>query len=225
MRLSTPRSVFEAAGAATRSRNSATRLSHPTPHSCAIQPGKTWLARLSLVCLLSTGVSGCIVADPPEYEDPGRTPPFLNLALATPRILDVQVINHSDTISTNDDFEVNVPVRSDDQGEELWAFLHLDYSYLNSPVRPGRKNISASTLSDVSRRIDVLLDLPSTVSGCHQATLIVAHAKSFDFVTETPKPTAKDDVAIATWWLNIITDPNADPYDLTDCPNRNEIQR
>ena len=226
MRLSTPRTVFEAAGAAPRRMHGATRLSHPKPHSCAIQPRKTWLARLSLVCLLSTSLSGCIVADPPEYEDPGRTPPFLNLALATPRILDLQIIDHSDNNPVNDDFEVNVPVRSDDKGEELWAYLHLDYSYPNPPVtKPGRKSISASTLSDLSRRIDVSLDLPSTVKGCHQATLIVGHWKSFDFSTDLPRPTAKDDIAIATWWLNIITDPNADPYDATDCPNRNEVQR
>lgn len=207
----------------------ATPLSHPklvVPPRFPRFPSKSTLARLSLLgALAMVLLPGCIVADPPQYEDPGRTPPFLNLALATPRVVDVQVINRSDNNFANDGFTVSVPVRSDDQGEELLAFVHLDYSYVLKSEVLGKNKLKASTLSDLSRKIDVPLTIPAGLSGCHQATLIVAHESSWDFPTDLPYPTAKDDTAIATWWLNVITDPNADPYTLTDCPNRNEVQR
>ncbi|HET9933976.1 MAG TPA: hypothetical protein VFQ35_24905, partial [Polyangiaceae bacterium] len=111
------KTLFEAARvAAGRMRGLfATRLSHRAPEKTPPSSGKMRLARSSLLCLCAApSLSGCIVADPPEYQDPGRTPPFLNLALATPRVLDIQVIDLT-TNPANANFSVNVPVRSDDK--------------------------------------------------------------------------------------------------------------
>lgn len=205
----------------------ATPLSHPEGAAPVGFSRKSALARLSLLGALAVfSLSGCIVADPPQYEDPGRTPLFLNLALATPRVLEVQVVDLSDNSSANDKFSVSVPVRSDDQGEDFYAALHLDYSYPGFGIRPDKKRFKASTLSDLSRKIELTLTLPSTLrGGCHQATLLAAHESNWDIGPDEPLATAKDDTATATWWLNVIVAGDADPYTLTDCPNRNEVER
>ncbi|MGC4091233.1 MAG: hypothetical protein QM756_25820 [Polyangiaceae bacterium] len=70
-------------------------------------------------------LSGCIVADPPQYQDAERTPPLLDTWGAIPSPLSIIVLDHSTTTK----LEVSVPVRSEDQGDSLFAALHLDYTY------------------------------------------------------------------------------------------------
>ncbi|MFZ5896772.1 MAG: hypothetical protein ACOY0T_37290 [Myxococcota bacterium] len=184
--------------------------------------GKARLARLWLSSFASMAfLSGCIVADPPQYRDPERTPPILNLAHATPPMNSVIVIDRTDTLIVNDKVMVEVPMRSDDLGEQLYAVLHLDYTFDSSEVLDVQR-VPAGTLSDPERTIRVQRDL-ITDPGCHTLTLLVAHESSFDNAFLL-LPEAQNDTAVATWWMNIIEVPGQDPYTLVDCPNLTEVQ-
>ena len=70
--------------------------------------------------------TGCIVADPPQYEEPKRTPPILDLNHAEPSPFWVIVIDRNDNLEP-DALNVTVPFRSDDQGEKVWFALHVDF--------------------------------------------------------------------------------------------------
>src|SRR4029434_5135890 len=79
------------------------------------------LARGSLGIILLMSVQGCIVADPPVFEEPERTPPFLDLAAADPPIFEILQQGPADQV------RINVPFRSEDAGDRLQAVLFLNY--------------------------------------------------------------------------------------------------
>jgi hypothetical protein len=164
--------------------------------------------------------SGCIVADPPQYEDPKRSPPILDLERAVPLISSIIIVDRSDKIASHD-VEVSVPIRSDDQGEALVAALHHDY--FTDPT--GNTDtfssvmVPPSTLDDLNRSISLTWSVEDAFpAGCHQLALVVFHQSSWDFPHFRPKPGTLWDTAFATWWMNIDPDPNVDPDTLVGCP-------
>lgn len=186
------------------------------------------LSRLVLMATLGSAAGGCIVADPPQYEEPARTPPILDLANAQPFLFDVILFDRNDNQQANDEIHFHVPVRSDDQGDELIAALWVDYGYAGQFFTDVWRFIPDSTFDDLSRSIDMdyrVADRPPARSGCHQLTIFVAHESNFNqeiFLPDFAK--AAGDIAFATWWMNLDPDP-ADPYTLEQCPNRAEFQR
>src|SRR5690349_20710558 len=94
----------------------------------------TALSRLACRSLLLGFVSlfapSCIVADPPEYSSAVQRAPELDLYNASPAILKIL------EVTANQVVPINVPVRSEDAGEQLVALLFLDYgaTATNSPV-------------------------------------------------------------------------------------------
>jgi hypothetical protein len=166
-------------------------------------------------------LSGCIVADPPQYEEPKRTPPILDLDHAEPSPYWIVVVEKKDGA----DLLVKVPLRSDDQGEKLWFAAHVDYKgndvlLVSLPIPP-------STLDRPPREISASLDFDGRVMpGCHQLTLLVAHESSWDFVKGQPLPEAPDDdLAVATWRMNVSPNPTDDPFTLENCPSQSEVQK
>jgi hypothetical protein len=192
----------------------------------AATPRESTLARKSLLLGLSMLAStGCIVADPPQYEEPKRTPPILDLNHAEPSPFWVIIIDRNDNLEP-DALNVTVPFRSDDQGEEVWFALHVDFKGDDIPL--WNLPSSPSTIDDTTRVISKSQPVDAHINidaGCHQLTLIGAHASSWDFSLYQPKADApKDDIAIATWWLNMDPKP-ADPYTLSNCPNQSEVDK
>ena len=183
------------------------------------------LARKSLLLgLAMLGLNGCIIADPPQYEEPRRTPPILDLNNAVPSPYWLIVVDRKDN-NPADKIHVKVPIRSDDQGEKLWFALHVDFKGENHVLNTDLP-LAASTFDDTNRFIDFEYDVDGSVQkGCHQLTLIVAHDSSWDYMRQQPLPSApKDDIAVANWWMN-VDPPASDPYTLPDCPNQSEVDK
>jgi hypothetical protein len=173
------------------------------------------------VCL-AAACNACLVADPPQYDEPERTPPFLDLVAATPS--PNRLIVRERSVSTLIQF--NVPVRSEDNGEELYYALHRNYSFETNGnvLRIGYAPPGA--FDDLDRSIQFDWEIKQNIEpGCHQLTLLVAHVSNWQI--EESRPDAikgVGDTAMATWWLNLDPRPEA-PDTLLDCPNASEIQQ
>ena len=172
-------------------------------------------------------LSGCIVTDPPQYEEPTRTPPILDLLNARPVLGDVIVIDRTDNDDANDRVELSIPVRSDDQGEFLKAALWVDVSFGSAFFTDRQTKVPPSTLDDEARSINLswtVKDLPRK-PGCHPLTLLVSHESNWDEFNFMPDPIkAQNDTAVATWWMNLDPQPG-DEFTLRDCPSKVEFQR
>ncbi|HWA71480.1 MAG TPA: hypothetical protein VG937_04080 [Polyangiaceae bacterium] len=166
--------------------------------------------------------TGCIVADPPQYEEPKRTPPILDLNHAEPSPFWLVIIDRNDG-QLNHALQVTVPFRSDDQGEWVWFALHVDFKGQDVPLWSDRR--PPSTIDDTTRSMSRPSEMDARVgAGCHQLTLIAAHESSWDITNQRPLPDApKDDIAIGTWWVHM--DPKSDPYTLPSCPNQSEVDK
>jgi len=186
-------------------------------------------ARNSLLpMLVAASFSSCIIADPPLSDSPGRTPPFLALNQAEPPTHKVVVL---EDLNTN--LLVNVPLRSEDNGEPLIAVFHLDYLLDDfGLIRRSIPLISPSTFDNTKRAVGFRLTeqnfFPLGLTGCHQLTLLVTHRDMFDTGTDRPYlgAAANDDTAQATWWL-YIEPSNPSPgvdEELGRCPAPTEEQ-
>ncbi len=162
--------------------------------------------------VVSTFAQGCIVADAPQYTTPGQRAPVLDLYDAAPLILKIIEVQDKDPVI------LNVPVRSEDAGEQLFAILLVDY---DTPTRgfAGEQLLAASTYDDATRVIAITwaVNVANVGAGCHRLTLIVTHPSSFDFGKLQVRPTRTTDAALATWLLNVAPQPGV-PVDLSSCP-------
>jgi len=163
--------------------------------------------------------AGCLVADPPLYEEPPPTPPVFDLTRANPIPGHVIVIDTTGTDAMRS-LTVTVPFRSDDKGREIFAALHIDYYTERWSYTEESERFPPSTFDDLSRNITLEWqfnrELP--LPGCHTLTLLATHEQYWDLGEARPNiVTARDDTAAVTWWLNV--DPPEDaPYTLRDCP-------
>jgi hypothetical protein len=158
--------------------------------------------------LLLMSVQGCIVADPPVFEQPEKTPPVLDLAAADPPIFEVLQKAPASHVP------INVPFRSEDAGVRLQAVLFLNYKTPDEAPQPGLRNLDPGTFGE-ERAIKMEWDVPSvTASECDQLTLQVTH---FDNLDEQNEPIDKSDVGLATWWVEIQVE-GSEPAPLKDCP-------
>lgn len=189
----------------------ATTVSGPRVQAPSFHPAFRVLARLSLMGAVSMS-SGCLVEDPPPYRQPTQTRPQLDLRLAIPAQNRIIVQGQQEPIS------FTIPFVSEDGGDQVRAYLFLDYSEdntlpLNSVAVPG------STLDDDSRAIRI--DYPAqggVAFGCHTIMIRVSHELNF---ARFPfgAPLDVTDVAEAHWWLNIIDVASGDDGSvLRNCP-------
>jgi hypothetical protein len=169
------------------------------------------LARRSLaIAGVSLFAPSCIIADPPEYSTASQRAPVLDLYNASPAILKIL------EVSTNQVVPINVPLRSEDAGEQLTALLFLDYGTTPSNVPVGYAPIPASTYDDSNRAVSTPWSAPGE-RGCHRLTLLVCHQSSFNYSTYQILPSRTNDVALATWVV-AVDDGSGTPVDLASCP-------
>ena len=179
------------------------------------------LARVSLLVSVMLS-SGCLVADPPLYEEPPPTPPMFDLSEAEPPPGTVRVIRRTGS-NPETGLDISVPFRSDDRGERVFAALHVDYNvrFVPDSFTAVQSAFAASTLDDQDRAITLRWpfgpDDPSP--GCHTLTLLVSHENTWNEREFRPDVVlAENDRAMAVWWLN-FDPPEDDPYTLRDCPS------
>ncbi|MET0791101.1 MAG: hypothetical protein ABW061_06225 [Polyangiaceae bacterium] len=155
---------------------------------------------------------GCVVADPPEYQEPVQTLPLLEVYKAVPSTTDI-VVWSTGSPAVN----FSIPVRSEDAGEPLAAYTFTDYGTSQERFYNGQ-NVAASTYDQKSRNI-VISWTPGVSPGCHIFTLVVAHRSSFQSADAVHLDPAKagDDAALVSWWANINPTDN-DVNTLKDCP-------
>jgi hypothetical protein len=164
-------------------------------------------------------VESCIVADPPEYRTPVRTRPVLNVYSAAPTTTKVLVVDNMIGPTRNVPIRFNVPIQSEDAGEDLRALFFLDYGTSSQDELLG-KTIAASTYDNTGRAA-TLTWTPNRVSdGCHFVTLVVAHVSTFlaDDDDRLDPSKADADASLLTWTVNM--NPPADSQDtLPNCPS------
>jgi hypothetical protein len=180
--------------------------------------GKIWaLARLAWHSLLAASTmlvaSSCILAPPPEYRDPVRSRPLLEVYKAVPSITDIVVWSTGMMA-----IPFTIPVRSEDAGQDLIAYLVIDYGTgVATEKTLSSQRVPASTY-DQSRPLQFSW-LPNTSPGCHVISLVVAHFDSFLLKDQFHLDPAKagDDAAIVSWWAN-INPLNDAANTLANCP-------
>jgi hypothetical protein len=178
------------------------------------------LAKHTVVfCLLPT-LSGCLVQEPPDLEDPERTRPFIIVGLVVPTLSEY----HRREIPMDANgvaFEATIPIQSEDLGENIALAVHQDigtdsYRWLGS-----RGDIAPATMADGPWDI-TLPPVRLEDFGCHYITAIFAHQSSFNtnpqdqFVQEDLE---YSDSSSITWTVNVHgVNSTVDPTVLTDCP-------
>lgn len=180
-----------------------TRLSHPKAPGSRRFGRIPGLARLSLMLGIVAPLA-CVVSDPAEYGVAKQTPPFLNATGATPKVQETKSVKFGDRL------DVNVPLRSEDAGEELRALLVL-HKPKGTQVLLTFRDIPPGKLED-QRSISISAEIQED-PGCYAVSLSVMHKSSYD--EEKTQSTNPDDTAILTWWLN-VDDEGSNL--LGDCP-------
>lgn len=170
------------------------------------------------VPLFALLTSGCIVPEAPSYDPPRTTKPLVDAFKAIPSNIYPVPLPKDSTV------EFDVPVRSEDAGDELWVGVYLDYG-TGRQVLHTDTDVSASTLDDDNRFIEFQLREDALPMGCHTLTLLVTHrANTFRLPSGERAPDlqkAAEDLGVGTWFLNVV--PNeSNPVTLYDCPARNQ---
>jgi hypothetical protein len=165
--------------------------------------------------------TGCLVAEAPEYGPPQQRPPVIEWQGILPPPYEVFPINE-DSLSV----PINVPVRSEDAGEDLIGALYLDLDWLE----PGPasyviyKPVPASSFDDLDRSWTFTFVPDNGVArGCgHLLTLLVMHESNYDYDKVAPKTNASWDVASVSWRLNVYPQ---DPNFIAVCPPAEAVTR
>ncbi|HEY4159966.1 MAG TPA: hypothetical protein VGM29_17765 [Polyangiaceae bacterium] len=159
---------------------------------------------------MSALIPACILADAPQFVTPGQRAPVLDLFDAAPPILKVLTVKDGDPPVL-----LNVPVRSEDAGEQLFAVPWVDYGTPQQRLITVFR-IGASTYDDSTRAVGYSWSADGLGSGCHRLSLLVAHESSFDSNLQVIS-SRKSDVAIATWLVAANEQPGM-PINFDDCP-------
>ena len=146
--------------------------------------------------LLSTS---CVVAPPPEHQEPEKTPPRLLLAQAEPPIS--RIVNLP--IATEQSVqEFAVPVQSEDAGDRLVGVLVAWYGEIEEANASSARVIEPANFDDPPRDMRVEWRYSEYEAGLYPLTLVVTHEANFDLETFRPADDF-DDVAIITWWVSL----------------------
>jgi hypothetical protein len=176
-----------------------------------------------LTAAVAVACVGCLVSEPPEYEEPSLTPPFLDMISATPlpgRII-VRHRNQNELL-----IKFDVPFRSEDAGEPIWFALHRNYTFGTSTPVVASQKLPAGTFDETDRSIRFDWNINSNLeAGCHQLTLLVSHDSTWVLAESRPDLIRGiGDSAMATWWLN-FDPPEGGANSLENCPTLSEVQQ
>jgi hypothetical protein len=164
---------------------------------------------LLFAALGALSVSGCLIAEAPDYGEPRRTTPIIDRLSVVPQpIFQVELMR-------DEPKQFSMTIFSEDAGEDLVASYFLNYK------TPRQQEGDVMVLSP--RAADQPKDLTFTFTptkdvpkGCHSLTLFVMHLRSYDLSTQQPIPLKSDgDVATVTWWLDVLVE---DTSQALECP-------
>lgn len=199
----------------------------PRSAAVALRPrAAAVLARSAAAAALVASGTGCLVLEPPEYQEPPRTAPVLT-AMFPPVYLPIY-ITEQDTVK-----EFGATVLSEDNGAPVQVALYIDYGKKtpwNSPylrhttpqtvVEPG--TIASGQRPFVVRWNLKQMNLPdaaeTATDRCHTLTLMASHAFN-QRAGECVCPEDPKDMSSITWQI-IDCDPNEphDPSNPDDIP-------
>jgi hypothetical protein len=171
---------------------------------------------LALACWSS---SGCLAADQPTFEEPGKTPPFLLAQRASPVVTKPVPDFLDDNVKKVD---LSVEVRSEDAGDPLVAKLVFNYA-TEQPLDLGPSGtFLPGTLADTKRKLELVLNrssLPVGWTGCQQVSMVVTHESKVTIKDGIQFPTDVEEIGVITWWFN-IPDPSPLQSTLDRCSQR-----
>lgn len=181
------------------------------------------VARASLCLLFAMSLPACLVTSSPTFEEPERTPPFLIAPSARPDLRQIKVV---DTSSKINQIDFSAAVRSEDNGDDLYARLVLDYGVM-PPGGPGfpyqqilfEINIDPGTLNDtIPRTITTQWFFHSNTppEGCHTATLFATH----EIDLQTGCPADPTDFNFLTWTVFVCNQAMGSCCDPTMPPDK-----
>ena len=149
---------------------------------------------------------GCLIDDPPPYQEPQQTPPRINSPKVAPPLNRVIVAQTGQTLV------FTIPFSSEDAGEGLNAFVILD----SQPVFGTTTLVAPSTLEDKDRLpISLTWPVRGVPAGCHSLTLRVGHVSNlYSPFAQASNP---DDIAEEYWLMNVDVDPSLSSAVL-NCP-------
>jgi hypothetical protein len=187
--------------------------SHRSRHSGAAQPrdGTRWEVLRGVwgrLGVLSSAMAmvGCVFPEPPDYEQPTQTPPFL----WSPTPATTEILRRS----SGENVDINVNLRSQDNGNELWVFLYLDYSIQGTDASEvNRARMDPGTIEQ-ERILSISWTVPPLGSICKQLSLVVSPKSNFD---QSFRPRDYRYVGILTWWVDI--NDTEESISLGDCPH------
>ncbi len=165
---------------------------------------------VALVTLAPLALTGCIIAEAPDYGNTPRSPVFMSQPFPNPGSL--QVLS---TQSPSGTTSFQVTVRSEDAGDDLVSALYGDYKHTgeflyNWHIHPPQTFEQERHITyPVSPADPRFIDRP-----CHTITLMVMHFDSWDQTKSEPKASS-DDLASMTWFVSIDDDGSAT---LKECP-------
>jgi len=171
---------------------------------------------VTLSACLAGLAPGCLIADPPEYGGPQKTPPYIESSSISPTPYAIIDVFENDPTQS-----FAFKVYSEDAGDRLWTVFYRDYYLATVPQRLDDRSHAPSTL-DVPHNITIPLTLTQVPMGCHSLTLLVMHESTWNNATVSPDSTkAITDMASVTWWMNVQPDEDH-PNTLFDCPTREQ---
>ena len=154
----------------------------------------------------------CLVTSSPTFEEPERTPPFLIGPTARPDLRQVKVV---DVGGIPDPVEFSAQVRSEDNGQQVFGRLVLDYGIApqGGPGYPYQQilkdvvTLEPGTLEDKARILAAKWYPGSNKApvGCHTVTLFATHEINF----ETGCPADPDDFDHLTWTVYVCDSTSA----------------
>lgn len=165
---------------------------------------------------------GCIVPEAPDYGPPSTSAPVVDGYNAFPTNIYAQPLHRS----VLNQVKFDVPFRSEDAGEEVWAGVYIDYTRASGEVvlPDFDRRFEPSTYDDLSRRISFRIQ-GSPAIGCHTLTLFVTHLRNTleNDVGERylDEDAAKGDLGVATWFINVFEDEDLPVNTLPRCPTPN----
>jgi hypothetical protein len=167
---------------------------------------RSLVGALSLACVASL-TTGCLVDEPPEFEDPERTAPIMFLQSAVPTYGQVLVLQRN-----SPGVPFTIRVQSEDLKKSLWLHVWKNFG-LNGEARIDSQENPPGTFKE-PREITFILEPNLLTPGCVPITLILQHEDNFD--QRTLKPLDFSLATMAVWYAVVDVDP-AD-VSFADCP-------
>jgi hypothetical protein len=166
--------------------------------------------RSVVACMLvPTATGGCLLSEPPEYENPERIPPVLDVLNTYPSPSQIMPLE----VEATETF--TVPFRSEDNGVSPYAVLVLDYTVPERRTQSGWTIAPSSTFDDTSRTFEITWTVPNR-PGCHLVTLLATH---LDNRGSDNLPRDDDRTSVVNWWVDILTEGEPSSTQLEDCPS------